>query len=41
MDTVSLRGRGNLGVKDLELAAEYVTQDRTGGREDAWYLLGN
>ncbi|WP_422402577.1 hypothetical protein [Pseudomonas sp. GZD-209] len=41
MDTVSLRGRGNLGVKDLELAAEYVTQDRTGGREDAWYLEGN
>ena len=41
MDTASLRGRGNLGVKDLELAAEYVTQDKTGGRENAWYLEGN
>ncbi len=41
MDTASLRGRGNLGVKDLELAAEYVTQDQTGGRENAWYLEGN
>ncbi|MGJ3440232.1 MULTISPECIES: alginate export family protein [Pseudomonas] len=41
MDTVSLRGRGSLGVKDLQLAAEYVTQDRSGGREDAWYLEGN
>lgn len=41
MDTASLRGRGNLGVKDLELAGEYVTQDKTGGRENAWYLEGN
>ncbi|WP_230381233.1 alginate export family protein [Pseudomonas guariconensis] len=41
MDTYSLRGRGSLGVKDLEVAAEYVTQDRTGGREDAWYVEGN
>ncbi|MBK4997803.1 hypothetical protein IAE37_000079 [Pseudomonas sp. S31] len=41
MDTVSLRGRGSLGVKDLELAGEYVTQDRSGGRENAWYLEGN
>ncbi|UBM27541.1 alginate export family protein [Pseudomonas sp. p1(2021b)] len=41
MDTYSLRGRGSLGVKDLEVAAEYVTQDRTGGHEDAWYLEGN
>lgn len=41
MDTYSLRGRGNLGLKDLEVAGEYVTQDRTGGHEDAWYLEGN
>ncbi|HGY9626118.1 TPA: hypothetical protein ACOJM5_002490 [Pseudomonas putida] len=41
MDTYSLRGRGSLGVKDLEVAAEYVTQDRTGGREEAGYVEGN
>ncbi|WP_225790701.1 alginate export family protein [Pseudomonas sp. Marseille-P8916] len=41
MDTVSLRGRGSLGVEHLEVAAEYVTQDRSGGRENAWYLEGN
>lgn len=40
MDTVSLRGRGSLGVKDLEVAAEYVTQDKRSGRENAWYLEG-
>jgi len=28
-------------VKDLELAGEYVTQDRTGGSENAWYLEAN
>lgn len=41
MDTLSLRGRGNLGVESLQLAAEYVSQDKTGGRENAWYLEGS
>lgn len=41
MDTVSLRGRGNLGVQDLEVAGEYVTQDQRGARENAWYLEGS
>jgi hypothetical protein len=41
MDTLSLRGRGSLGVENLQLAAEYVTQDRTEGRENAWYLEGS
>lgn len=41
MDTVSLRGRGNLGVQDLEVAGEYVTQDQRGTRENAWYLEGS
>ncbi|MHC6225453.1 alginate export family protein [Pseudomonas sp. X10] len=40
MDTVSLRGRSSLGVKNLEVAAEYVTQDKDSGRENAWYLEG-
>ncbi|MCY1352506.1 hypothetical protein D9M69_388090 [compost metagenome] len=38
MDTVSLRGSGGLGVENLNLAAEYVTQDKDSGRENAWYL---
>lgn len=38
MDTLSLRGRGSLGVENLELAGEYVTQDKRSGRENAWYL---
>ena len=37
MDTFSLRGRGGLGVDNLELAGEYVTQDKRSGREHAWY----
>ncbi|MFV3317591.1 hypothetical protein [Pseudomonas sp. NY15374] len=41
MDTVSLRGRGSLGVQDLEVAGEYVTQDQRGTRENAWYLEGS
>lgn len=41
MDTVSLRGRGSLGVENLELAAEYVTQDKDSGDENAWYLEGS
>lgn len=41
MDTLSLRGRGNLGVENLQLAAEYVTQDKSEGRENAWYLEGS
>ncbi|HEK1687450.1 TPA: hypothetical protein SMR42_003842 [Pseudomonas putida] len=41
MDTVSLRGRGSLGVQDLEVAGEYVTQDQRGSRENAWYLEGS
>ncbi|WP_262880211.1 alginate export family protein [Pseudomonas paralcaligenes] len=41
MDTVSLRGSGGLGVENLNLAAEYVTQDKDGGRENAWYLEGS
>lgn len=40
MDTVSVRGRGGLGVENLELAGEYVTQDKDSGRENAWYLEG-
>lgn len=40
MDTVSLRGRGGLGVENLELAGEYATQDKHSGRENAWYLEG-
>lgn len=40
MDTVSLRGRSGLGVDNLELAGEYVTQDKRSGRENAWYLEG-
>ncbi|KFX68939.1 hypothetical protein TMS3_0115755 [Pseudomonas taeanensis MS-3] len=38
MDTVSLRGRGGLGVENLELAGEYVTQNKHSGRENAWFL---
>ncbi|TDF84015.1 hypothetical protein [Pseudomonas sp. H9] len=38
MDTVSLRGRSSLGIKDLQVAGEYVTQDKDSGRENAWYL---
>jgi hypothetical protein len=41
MDTVSLRGSGGLGVENLNLAAEYVTQDKDSGRENAWYLEGS
>lgn len=41
MDTVSLRGRGSLGVQDLEVAGEYVSQDQRGTRENAWYLEGS
>lgn len=41
MDTVSLRGTGSLGVKNLNLAFEYATQDRSSGRENAWYLEGS
>lgn len=41
MDTVSLRGRGGLGVEHLELAGEYVTQENDRGRESAWYLEGS
>ncbi|MDX1369291.1 hypothetical protein [Pseudomonas sp.] len=41
MDTVSLRGRSGLGVDNLELAGEYVTQDKDSGRESAWYLEGS
>lgn len=37
LDTFSLRGRGGLGVDNLELAGEYVTQDKRSGRESAWY----
>lgn len=40
MDTVSLRGAGGLGVDNLNLAFEYATQDRTSGRENAWYVEG-
>ena len=40
MDTVSLRGHGDLGVENLELAGEYVTQDKHSGRERAWYMEG-
>ncbi|VVO95609.1 hypothetical protein PS903_02511 [Pseudomonas fluorescens] len=40
MQTVSLRGAGSLGVKNLNLAFEYATQDRDSGRENAWYLEG-
>lgn len=41
MQTVSLRGAGSLGVKNLNLAFEYATQDRDSGRENAWYLEGS
>lgn len=41
MDTVSLRGVGSLGVKNLNLAFEYATEDRSSGRENAWYLEGS
>ncbi|CAD5110270.1 alginate export family protein [Zestomonas carbonaria] len=41
MDTVSLRGSGSLGVENLNLAGEYVTQDKDSGRENAWYLEGS
>lgn len=41
MDTISLRGSGSLGVKNLNLAFEYATQDRSSGRENAWYLEGS
>lgn len=41
MRTVSLRGAGSLGVKNLNLAFEYATQDRDSGRENAWYLEGS
>lgn len=41
MDTVSLRGAGGLGVENLNLAFEYATQDRSSGRENAWYLEGS
>lgn len=41
MDTVSLRGTGSLGVENLNLSFEYVTQDRRSGRENAWYLEGS
>lgn len=38
MDTVSLRGVGSLGVENLNLSFEYATQDRSSGRENAWYM---
>lgn len=38
MDTISLRGRSSLGIKDLDVAAEYVTQEKDSGRENAWYV---
>jgi len=41
MDTVSIRGTGSLGVKNLNLAFEYATEDRSSGRENAWYLEGS
>lgn len=41
MDTVSLRGTGSLGVENLNLSFEYATQDRSSGRENAWYLEGS
>ncbi|HHJ1299624.1 hypothetical protein D3C76_349780 [compost metagenome] len=41
METASIRGTGSLGVKDLNLAFEYATQDRDSGRENAWYLEGS
>jgi len=41
MDTVSLRGTGGLGVENLNLAFEYATQERSSGRENAWYLEGS
>lgn len=41
MDTVSLRGVGSLGVENLNLSFEYATQDRSSGRENAWYLEGS
>ncbi len=41
MDTISLRGVGSLGVENLNLSAEYATQDRSSGRENAWYLEGS
>jgi hypothetical protein len=41
MDTVSLRGVGSLGVENLNLSFEYATQDRSSGRENAWYMEGS
>ncbi|MCK9801390.1 alginate export family protein [Pseudomonas sp. MAFF 302030] len=41
METMSLRGRGSLGVKNLDLSFEYATQDQEKKRENAWYLEGS
>lgn len=41
METSSVRGAGSLGVKDLNLAFEYASQDRDSGRENAWYIEGS
>lgn len=41
MDTMSVRGTGSLGVKDLNLGFEYATQDRDDERENAWYVEGS
>lgn len=41
METVSMRGKGSLGVDNLNLAFEYATQDKESGRENAWYLEGS
>lgn len=38
METISLRGNGSLGVKDLNLSFEYASQDSSQGSENAWYL---
>ena len=40
MNVVSIRGVGSLGVEPLNLSFEYATQDRSSGRENAWYLEG-
>lgn len=40
MNVASIRGVGSLGIEQLHLSFEYATQDRSSGRENAWYLEG-
>ncbi|MVW85785.1 hypothetical protein EI969_07500 [Pseudomonas sp. PB101] len=40
LEVTSLRGQGNVGVKDLFLSFEYARQDKQLGDESAWYVEG-